>query len=284
MDTIAVGGDVAATPYGPQVQQWNATTVSGTDPPAVTGFGSSRSPARRASPWPGRSVATQNRPMQRFRSTQARRTSRLNQRQRCGAFFADRTTSRLRTTVRQQRTGVTLADTYNATNLSLVSYTPSAGTTCTNTATTINCTLPTPFAAGATATVAVVVSTTAAGFYPNTAVVSDSGTPPDSNTGNNTYVALAPVVSVVCGTNTLGAGGTLGGTINTYWPGNGNVGKTAAIRSVPLTGREEIAAGSLLLVIMMRIRASTPRTRFSTATAAPARGLRPSITRGIMSG
>ena len=97
-------------------------------------------------------------------------------------------------------TNVTLADTYNATNLSLVSYTPSAGTTCTNTATTINCTLPTSFASGATATVTVVVSTTAPGFYPNTATITDSGTPPDPNTGNNTYVALAPVVSVVCST------------------------------------------------------------------------------------
>src|SRR5206468_4873360 len=118
---------------------------------------------------------------------------------------------------------VTLADTYNATNLSLVSYTPSAGTACTNTATTINCTLPTPFASGATATVTVVVSTTAAGFYPNTATITDSGTPPDPNTGNNTYVALAPVVSQLCSSGTLAAGGTLSGVVNTYYPGTASV-------------------------------------------------------------
>ncbi len=33
---------------------------------------------------------------------------------------------------------------------------------------------------------AVKVSTTTAGFYPNTATITDSGTPPDPNTGNNT--------------------------------------------------------------------------------------------------
>ena len=58
--------------------------------------------------------------------------------------------------------GVTLTDTFAATNLALVTDTPSAGTTCIVTTTTIR-TLPTPFASGATATSTVVVSTTAAG-------------------------------------------------------------------------------------------------------------------------
>ena len=148
---------------------------------------------------------------------------------------------------------VTLADTYNATNLSLVSYTPSAGTTCTNTATTINCTLPTPFASGATATLTVVVSTTQPGFYPNTAVITDSGTPPDPNTGNNSYVALAPVVSVVCSTTVLTAGGNLTAQINSYWPGNGNV--PVGTTSIPVgteNGTGTIANGSLLLIIQMQ--------------------------------
>jgi hypothetical protein len=48
-------------------------------------------------------------------------------------------------------------------------------------------------ASGATATVTVVETAAAAGSYSNTAVVSDSGTPPDPNTGNNTYVAVATV-------------------------------------------------------------------------------------------
>lgn len=254
IDTLAVGGNVTATPYGPQVQQWNATTVSGTDPPAVTGFGSSRTGAPSV-PLAGTFSGNSNWayaaiPINPSTADIAVTTSvsavALGQNSTYNISITNNGPS--------AANSVTLADTYNATNLSLVSYTPSAGTTCTNTATTINCTLPTPFASGATATVAVVVSTTAAGFYPNTATITDSGTPPDPNTGNNTYVALAPVVSVVCGTNTLTAGGTLTGTINTYFPGNGTV--VAGATSIPLgTSRGAggtIAAGSLLLVIQMQ--------------------------------
>ena len=119
---------------------------------------------------------------------------------------------------------------------------------------TITCTLPASFASGATATVAVKVSTTTAGFYQNTAIITDSGTPPDPNTGNNTYVALAPVVSVVCSTTTLTAGGTLSGVVNTYYPGTANVAKGAT--SIPVgtaTGAGgTIVNGSLLLVIQMQ--------------------------------
>lgn len=253
VDTMAVGGNVTATPYGPQVQQWNATTASGTDPPAVTGFGSTRAGAPSV-PLAGTFSANSNWsyaaiPVNPSTADIAVTTSvsavALGQNSTYNITITNNGPS--------AANSVTLTDTYNATNLSLVSYTPSAGTTCTNTATTINCTLPTPFASGARATVAVVVSTTAAGFYPNTAVVNDSGTPPDPNTGNNTYVALAPVVSVVCGTNTLGAGGTLTGTINSYWPGSASV--AAGATSIPLgteNGAGTIAAGSLLLVIQMQ--------------------------------
>ncbi len=149
--------------------------------------------------------------------------------------------------------GVTLTDTFASTDLSLVSYTPSAGTTCTL-STTINCTLPTPFASGATATLTVVVSTTAPGYYPNTATVTDSGTPPDPNTGNNTYIALAPVVSIVCADAGPAAGGTLSaGVLNTYFPGTATV--TAGATSIPIgaaNGTGTIAKGSLLLVIQMQ--------------------------------
>ncbi len=148
---------------------------------------------------------------------------------------------------------VTLTDTYAATGLSVVSVTPSAGTTCT-TGTTITCTLPTPFASGATASIAVVVSTTAAGFYPNTASVTDSGTPPDPNSGNNSYTALAPVVSVVCSGTTLSAGGTLTGAINTYYPGTASVavGATEIPVGTATGAGGTIANGSLLLVIQMQ--------------------------------
>ena len=150
-------------------------------------------------------------------------------------------------------TGVTLTDTYAATGLALVSVTPSAGITCPTTAPTITCNVTGSLASGANVTVAVKVSTTTAGFYPNTATVTDSGTPPDPNTGNNTYVALAPVVSVVCGTSTLGAGGTLSGVVNTYYPGVASV--SAGATSIPLgtvNGSGTISAGTELLVIQMQ--------------------------------
>lgn len=147
---------------------------------------------------------------------------------------------------------VTLTDTFADTNLSLVSYTPSAGTTCTL-STTINCTLPTPFASGATATLTVTVSTSAAGYYPNTATITDSGTPPDPNTGNNSYVAVAPVLDVVCSTTAPGAGGNLTGVINSYFPGKSSV--VAGATSIPLgteVGNGTIAKGTELLVIQMQ--------------------------------
>ncbi len=147
---------------------------------------------------------------------------------------------------------VILTDTYASTGLSVVSVTPSAGTCVTGA--TIVCTLPTPLASGATVTVAVTVSTTTAGFYPNTASITDSGTPPDPNTGNNSYVALAPVVSIVCGNGILTAGGTLSGVLNTYFPGTASV--AAGAKSISIgasTGAGgTIAIGSLLLVIQMQ--------------------------------
>jgi uncharacterized repeat protein (TIGR01451 family) len=147
---------------------------------------------------------------------------------------------------------VTLTDAFANANLSLVSYAPSAGMSCT-VATTINCTLPTPFASGATATLSVVVSASVAGYYPNTATIADSGTPPDPNTGNNSYVALAPVLSVVCSTTSPPAGGALSGTINTYYPGTASV--AAGATSIPIgaaNGTGTIANGSELLVIQMQ--------------------------------
>jgi uncharacterized repeat protein (TIGR01451 family) len=149
--------------------------------------------------------------------------------------------------------GTTLTDTFASSNLSLVSVTPSSGTTCTS-GTTITCTLPTPFASGATATITVIVSTTEPGFYPNTATVADSSSgPPDPNTGNNTFVALAPVVNVLCGPSPITAGGTLTGVVNTYYPGAASV--SAGATSIPLgtaVGSGTIAAGTELLVIQMQ--------------------------------
>ena len=129
------------------------------------------------------------------------------------------------------------------------------------------------------------VSTTAAGFYPNTATVTDSGTPPDPNTGNNTYVALAPVVSVVCSTSTLTAGGTLGGAVNTYYPGTASVAKGATSIPVgtPTGAGGTIANGTELLVIQMQDASINTRNTVAYGNGYTGRDLRRSITRAIMS-
>jgi uncharacterized repeat protein (TIGR01451 family) len=254
LDTLATGGDQGVTVSGPQVEEWNVTTASGTDPPAVSATGSSRTGAPSVpisetfsgtSNWSLGAVSI-NPSTADIGVTTSVSAVPLGQNSTYNITVTNNGPS--------AANNVTLTDTFAGTNLSLVSVTPSAGTTCTTT-TTINCTLPTPFASGATATVAVVVATTAAGFYPNTAQITDSGTPPDPNTGNNSYVALAPVVSVYCSSTVLGAAGApLSGVLNTYYPGRAGV--AAGATSIPVgtaTGAgQAIANGSLLLVIQMQ--------------------------------
>ncbi|MGA9508299.1 MAG: hypothetical protein WBV55_06590, partial [Candidatus Sulfotelmatobacter sp.] len=148
---------------------------------------------------------------------------------------------------------VKLTDTLAA-GMTLVSTTPSAGTTCTGTGPII-CTLPTPFASGATATIVVVETASAAGSYANSATVTDSGTPPDPNTGNNTYVAVATVQSISCAAVSQAISGTnLTNVLNTYYPGTASV--AAGATSIPVgaaTGAGgAIAAGNLLLIIQMQ--------------------------------
>ena len=148
---------------------------------------------------------------------------------------------------------VTLTDTL-ATGPTFVSAVGSSGTTCTGTG-PVNCTLPTPLASGATATVTVTVTAAAAGAYANTATITDSGTPPDPNTGNNSYTAVATVQSAACATVSQAApGGTLTGVINTYYPGTASV--AAGAKSIPIGtaagAGNAIAVGNLLLVIQMQ--------------------------------
>jgi uncharacterized repeat protein (TIGR01451 family) len=252
LDTLAIGGNRTIAVPGPQVQNWNLSTASGTDPPGVTASGSSRTGAPSvpisetfsgSSNWSLGAVSI-NPSTADIAVTTSVSAVALGQNSTYNITVTNNGPS--------AANDVTLTDTYAATNLALVSVTPSAGTSCT-TAATISCTLPTPFASGATATITVVVSTTAAGFYPNTATVADSGTPPDPNTGNNSYTAVAPVVSVVCSTATLAAGGTLSGQVNTYYPGTASV--AAGATSIPIgaaNGSGTIAAGSELLVIQMQ--------------------------------
>jgi uncharacterized repeat protein (TIGR01451 family) len=251
LDTLATGGNQTATVPGPQVSEWNINSGNNTNTD-VRAVGTARTGAPSVpisetfsgtSNWSEGATPINPSGADIGVSTAVSAVA-LGQNSTYNITITNNGPS--------AANNVTLTDTFASSNLSLVSVTPSSGTTCT-TATTISCTLPTSFASGATATVAVQVSTTAAGFYPNTATITDSGTPPDPNTGNNTYVAVAPVVSLLCGPSTLTAGGTLTGVVNTYYPGAASV--SAAATSIPLgtaNGTGAISVGTELLVIQMQ--------------------------------
>jgi uncharacterized repeat protein (TIGR01451 family) len=252
MDTLATGGNQTVTISGPQTSEWNVNS-SNSGNTGVRGTASTRSGApsvpiseifNGTSTWSVGAVSINP------SSADIGVTTSVS-----AVAFGQNSTYNITVFNNGYSAAVapTLTDTFANTNLSLVSVTPSSGTTCT-TGTTISCTLPTPFASGATATIAVTVSTSEPGFYPNTATVTDSSTgPPDPNTGNNSYVALAPVVNVLCGPTTTTAGGTLTGVVNTYYPGTASV--SAGATSIPIgtaVGSGTISAGTELLVIQMQ--------------------------------
>jgi uncharacterized repeat protein (TIGR01451 family) len=144
-------------------------------------------------------------------------------------------------------------------SMAVVSITPSSGTSCTAAPPPITCTLPTPFTSAMTATVTVVVTAAASGAYAATATVTDSGTPPDPNTGNNSYTTVATVQAVACAPPSQAApGSNLTGTLNTYYPGTASVAAGATSIAVgtatggPGGTPAPIAAGNLLLVIQMQ--------------------------------
>ncbi len=252
LDTLAIDGGTAATVSGPQVQQWNLNTGANANQDA-SGVASSRTGAP---------------------SVPVSEVFSGNTNWALGAISVNPSTADIAvsTSVATVQVGsnstynitvtnngpsaannVTLTDTL-APGVTFVSATPSAGTTCSGTG-PLNCTLPSSLASGGTATISVVVNAATSGAYSNTATVTDSGTPPDPNTGNNTYVSVATVQSVACGTTSQAApGGTLSGTINTYYPGTASVSAGATSISIGAgTGAgQAIAAGNLLLVIQMQ--------------------------------
>jgi uncharacterized repeat protein (TIGR01451 family) len=253
LDTLAVDGTQTVTISGPQTQRWNRNSSGNTDP-GVRGTGSSRTGAPSV-PISETFSGTSNWALGAISINPS--TADIGVSTSVSAVALGQSSTYVITVTNNGPSAandVTLTDQLAASGLTLNSVTPSSGTLCVGSG-PINCTLPTPFASGAVATVTVVVTASAPGFYPNTATITDSGTPPDPNTGNDTYVALAPVVSVVCSTTTLGpAGSPLSGVLNTYYPGTANV--AAGARSIPVgspTGAANaIAAGSLLLVIQMQ--------------------------------
>jgi uncharacterized repeat protein (TIGR01451 family) len=254
LDTLAISGGDAITVPGPQVSQWN-TQSGGNGNTDVTGEGSSRSGAPAV---PVSETFNAN-------SNWSEAATPIN------PSTADIAVTESVATVLQGNNStynitvtnngpsaansVVLTDTWPTTNMTTVSVTPSAGTTCTTAPPPITCTLPTPLASGATATLTVVVNATASGAYANTASLTDSNTPPDPNTGNNSYTAVATVQSAACATVSQATPGTPTGVVNTYYPGTASV--TAGSKSITLGASTQgagasIAAGNLLLVIQMQ--------------------------------
>src|SRR5579871_3307295 len=253
IDTVAVAGNVSITVPSWQTPQWNLN--SGTGGQDVNGSASTR-PGNPSLPFSETFGANSNWSMGAVSINPTTADIAVSTSVNAVTFGQNSTyTVTVSNNGPSAANGVTLLDSFAYPNLTLVSDTPSTGTSCSlvNGNTQISCTLPTPFASGATATLTVVVSTSVAGYYPNTATVTDSGSPPDPNTGNDTYLAVAPVLSTICADNTPPAGGTISGVINTYYPGSASV--VAGATSIPLgtaVGTGTIARGSLLLVIQMQ--------------------------------
>ena len=150
--------------------------------------------------------------------------------------------------------GVQVADTIPA-GTTLVSANGSAGWTCTGT-TAITCSLSGTMAQNATGTINITVtSPSTSGSISNTATVSSSTTDPVS--ANNTVTVVTVVQPLVCATpGHDGAGGTLTGVINTYYPpsaaGTLAAGATTVKLGASSGSTTPIGIGDLLLIIQMQ--------------------------------
>jgi len=150
---------------------------------------------------------------------------------------------------------INFSDTLPA-GLTIVSATPSQGT-CTPAATT-TCAIGSLLDAGDSATITLVATTAAGGVsttYSNTGTIT-SGTP-DAIAGNNTATVIVRTQSHLCSNpGKDGAGGTITGNVNTYYPATANAAAGATsitLGAVPAGyGATAIAIGDLLLVIQMQ--------------------------------
>ena len=252
LDTLAIAGNQTITISGPQVSQWNLNSA-GTANPGIRASGSSRTGAPSV-PLSETFSGTSNWSLGAVSINPTAADIGVTTSVGSAVFLGQNTTYTI--TVFNNGTSaanaVKLSDTL-ASGMTLVSAIPSVGT-CVTTTNPITCTIGT-LASGTNATVTVVETATASGSYTNTATVTDSGTPPDPNTGNNTYVAVATVQSIACGTTSqAAAGNNLTGVLNTYYPGAANVaaGATSITVGAATGAGNAIAAGNLLLVIQMQ--------------------------------
>ncbi|HYA62497.1 MAG TPA: S24 family peptidase, partial [Candidatus Sulfotelmatobacter sp.] len=140
--------------------------------------------------------------------------------------------------------------------VTLVSVSASSGWSCSGT-NTISCSITSSMAMGATATIAITVTAPAtATTLTNTATVSLAGDPNSANNSATSYTVVQPLVCATPGRD--GAGGTLAGIVNTYFPpsstgtlapGSSSVALGAAAAS---GAQKAIAIGDLLLIIQMQ--------------------------------
>ncbi|MGC1620356.1 MAG: hypothetical protein WA765_17835, partial [Candidatus Acidiferrum sp.] len=150
--------------------------------------------------------------------------------------------------------GVQVTDTI-PTGTAFVSANGSAGWTCTGT-TTITCSLSGTMAESAIGTINITVtSPSTSGSISNTATVSSSTTDPVS--ANNTVTVITVVQPLVCATpGHDGAGGTLTGVINTYYPpfaaGTLAAGATTVKLGASSGSTTPIGIGDLLLIMQMQ--------------------------------
>ncbi len=152
---------------------------------------------------------------------------------------------------------VTVSDAIPA-GMTYISVTPSQGS-CTGTA-ILSCTLGV-IANGGSATVTIVAMNTSFGTKANTATVSNTGSAEyDPNLLNNISTATTTVTGgaaplcVVPGKD--GAGGTLSGVVNTYYPGTASVAAGVLNTCIPVGASRGsatlISNGDMLLVIQMQ--------------------------------
>lgn len=141
------------------------------------------------------------------------------------------------------------------TSTTFVSANGSAGWTCTGT-TTITCSLAGTMAEGTSGTINIIVTSPAtSGSISNTATVSSSTTDPVS--ANNTASVITVVQPLVCATpGHDGAGGTLTGVLNTYYPpsaaGTLAAGATTVRLGASSGSTTPIGIGDLLLIMQMQ--------------------------------
>ncbi len=140
--------------------------------------------------------------------------------------------------------------------LSNVTVAASPGWSCSGTA-TITCSITSVMAEGGTATITITgTAPSAAQTLTNTATVSLTGDPNPANNSATAYTVVQPLACATPGRD--GAGGTLSGAVNTYFPPSTSGTLASGSTSVALSAaassgaQRAIAAGDLVLIIQMQ--------------------------------